>query len=288
MRADQKTAYILIAPVMVTLILLIGYPFLISIGISLTDKHVGTEGRFVGLHNFLELVRNPAFQRVLENSLIYTVVAVFFKVILGLPLALIMAQMIKGGRFLRALFLLPWVIPTSISALAWWWIFNPLFGVSNWILKETVAITVPWLSEPFWARFAIITVNIWRGLPFFAISFLAGLVSIPQELYEAAEIDGANKVSKFFYVTLPLLKPVLGIIVLYSVIMTISDFEIVWVITKGGPRMTTHLFGTFAFQIGLLGSRIGEGAAISLFLFPVMLIASFLWLRILRRGIEFG
>jgi multiple sugar transport system permease protein len=151
-----------------------------------------------------------------------------------------------------------------------------------------VAITVPWLSEPFWARFAIITVNIWRGLPFFAISFLAGLVSIPQELYEAAEIDGANKVSKFFYVTLPLLKPVLGIIVLYSVIMTISDFEIVWVITKGGPRMTTHLFGTFAFQIGLLGSRIGEGAAISLFLFPVMLIASFLWLRILRRGIEFG
>lgn len=288
MRADQKTAYILIAPVMITLISLIGYPFLISIGISLSDKHVGTEGKFVGLNNFIELVRNPAFQGVLENSIIYTVVAVFFKVVLGLPLALIMAQMIKGGRFLRAVFLLPWVIPTSISALAWWWIFNPLFGVFNWILKETASITVPWLSEPFWARFAIITVNIWRGLPFFAISFLAGLVSIPQELYEAAEIDGANKVSKFLYVTLPLLKPVLGIIVLYSVIMTISDFEIVWVITKGGPRMTTHLFGTFAFQIGLLGSRIGEGAAISLFLFPVLVIASFLWLRILRRGIEFG
>jgi len=285
---EQKTAYIMVAPAIIVLAVLMAYPFFMSIAMSLTNKLIGVKGSFIGLRNFTKLLHDTAFQQTLRNSVSYTVISVLFKTILGLSLALILTK-IKGRRVLQAVLLLPWVIPSSLSALSWWWMFNPLFGVINWVFKGIGLSPVPWLHDPLWAKAAVISVNIWRGLPFFAICFLAGLTSISHEFYEAAELDGAGANAKFWYVTIPLLKPTLAIVVLYSIVMTFANFEIIWIITKGGPREATHIFGTLAFQIGLVGTRIGEGAAISLFMFPILALSAYFFLKIiLSTGVEIG
>lgn len=285
---EQRTAYVMVAPAAMLLILLVGYPFFASLYMSLTNRRVGIPGSFVGLRNFIGLFGDDIFLQTLRNSVLYTVLAVTIKAVGGLSLALLLHAVPLGGRFFRGAILLPWVIPISLSALAWWWMYDPLYSIINWGLRGTGLLgeSIPWLSEPFWARAAIIITNVWRGLPFFAICFLAGLVSIPPEIYEAAETDGAGRLAQFWYVTLPLLRPILGIVVLYSTVMTISDFEIVYLLTRGGPRNSTHLFSTLAYQVGLVGTKIGEGAAISLFIFPILAVAAALLLRIVRAGEE--
>jgi multiple sugar transport system permease protein len=157
----------------------------------------------------------------------------------------------------------------------WWWLYNGQFGVINRVLKIVGMTPIPWLADPSWARLAVIVVNTWRGLPFFAMCFLAGLLAIPNEFYEAAQIDGANQRAQFRYITLPLLKPIMLIVFLYSLVTTLADFEIIYIITKGGPLEATHLYGTIAFQVGLVGTRIGEGAAISLFVFPALAVSAY-------------
>lgn len=286
---DQQTGYLMVAPALIVLAVLIAYPFLLSIYMGLTDKRIGLPGGFVGLENFRWLAQDSVFWQTLFNTGLYTVVSVLCKLVLGLALALLLEDLLRARRLVRGLILLPWVVPASLSTLVWRWMFDPTYSVINWHLAAAgLGPGVPWLSDPQWARAAVITVNVWRGLPFFAVCLLAGLVSIPGEFYDAAKVDGAGVRARFWYVTLPLLRPILGIVLLYSVIMTVSDFIIVHVLTRGGPLQRTHLLATLAYQVGLAGTRIGMGAAITLFIFPVLALGAYVLLRIVRRGAEFA
>jgi multiple sugar transport system permease protein len=286
---DQRTGFLMTAPALIALAVLIAYPFLLSIYFSLSDKQIGMPGHFIGLENFVSLSQDSTFRQTLFNTGLYTVVSVGVKLILGLALALLLEKVGRGQRLLRGIILLPWVIPASLSTLAWRWMFDPSYSVLNWCLKAMgYSSGIPWLSDPTWARAAVISVNVWRGLPFFAICLLAGLVSIPKEFYDAARVDGAGPRARFWYVTLPLLKPILGVVLLYSIIMTVSDFIIVHVLTRGGPLQSTHLLATLAYRIGLAGSRLGMGAAITLCLFPFLVVGAYALLRIVRKGEEFA
>ena len=278
--------YGLIVPALLLIAGLVAYPFGMAIYFSLSDYWVGSPGQFVGLQNFRDVVDNEIFQRTVFNSFVFTAIAVMLKAVLGIWLAMLLFRPFRFKRLIRGAVLLPWVIPTALSTLAWWWMFDSLYSVVNWTAIRLGLIAAPgpnWLGMPGYAMAAVITVNVWRGLPFFAITVLAGLVSIPREYYEAAEVDGASTWGRFRNVTLPLLKPVLAVVILFSTIFTFADFNIVQVLTRGGPVNTTHLFATLAYQIGLQGGNLGQGAAVSLFLFPMLAAVVFLQLRYIRR-----
>jgi multiple sugar transport system permease protein len=282
---EQVLGYLVIAPALILLLVLVAYPFFIAIGLSVQDKVVGKPGTFVGLGNFLTLLQSQIFRQTLGNSFVFTLASVACKIVLGMTLALLLNRSIRAKNFFRGAVLLPWIVPTALSTLAFLWIFDATYSIINWVLVRLGIIEqgILWLGKPYLAMFAVILVNTWRGMPFFAISILAGLVSIPQELYEAAKTDGAGTIAQFWHITLPLLKPVLLVVVLFSTIFTFSDFNIVYVLTRGGPVNSTHLFATYAHQTGLVSARIGEGAAVSLFLFPILVVVIFLQLRLLRR-----
>lgn len=279
---ESRLAYLLILPAALFLAIFVAYPFLLSLWMSFTNKRLGNPGTFIGFRNFFYLLEDDIFRQTLWNAAIYTIIAVGIKTLAGLALALGLSKLTRGAQVIRAVVLLPFVVPISLSALAWWWMFDPLYSVFNWLLNLIGGPKIPWLSDPFWARTGIIITNVWRGLPFFGLCLLAGLLAIPREFYEAAETDGAGRWAIFRYITLPLLKPVLGVVVLYSVVMTVSDFEIIYLITRGGPRNTTHLFSTLAYQVGLVGTEIGLGAAIVLFIFPILALAAFFLIRLVR------
>jgi len=285
---QERLAYLMLLPALVLLFLLIGYPIIYSFYLALVKKHTGEPAAaFVGLANFISLFRSETFRITVDNSLIYTFVAVPIKTLLGLILALLLRKVTLGKRWFQGIFLLPWVAPISITVLAWWWIFDPLYGVINWVLVKggLLHTGIPWLATTFWARTALVIVNVWRGLPFFTITFLAGLLTIPRELLESAEVDGASALARFYHIMLPLLTPLLSIIILYSVVMTIGDFEIIYVLTKGGPMNTTHVFSTLAFQEGIATGDIARPAAIILFIVPFLAISAFFQLRLIRKRI---
>lgn len=284
-RPQEMTGFLFALPAGLLILGLVAYPFCYALLLSLTAKQAGVPGQFVGFRNFADLFRGEIFLHTIRNSLFFTGAAVVCKTVLGLGLALLLQRAMVGRRVLRGMILLPWVVPSTLSVLGWWWLFDPISGVINLGLMKLglIAQRIPWLSDPGWAMAAVIIVNVWRGLPFFAISFLAGLVSIPEELYEAAHIDGAGGVACFARITLPLLRPVLGVIILYSIIMTVSDFNIVYILTRGGPMHSTHLFATFAYEMGLASGDLGKGAAISLFIFPFLAAVAYCQLRITRR-----
>jgi len=275
----------MVGPAVFLLAGLVGVPILMALYLSLTSAQVGRPGAFIGLGNFLALWRDSIFWETFQNSLVFTGAAVSLKTVLGLAAALLLYQPLVGRQVYRGLILLPWIIPTAFSTLGWWWMFDPLYSVINWTLVRLGVISrgLPWVAEPVLAKSAVVIVNTWRGLPFFAVGLLAGLVAIPKELYEAAQTDGAGPLARFRFITLPLLAPVLLTIILFSTIMTISDFNIVYVLTRGGPMNTTHVFATLAYQVGLVSGELGRGAAISLFIFPVLLVGVFLLLRVVRR-----
>jgi len=264
----------------------VAYPFVLSLWFSLSDARVGETGRFIGLDNFARLLRSGIFLQTLQNSIVFTAAALTAKTVLGMALALLLFRLVRFKRLIRGAVLLPFIVPTALSTLVWWWMFEPLYSVVNWTLKSLHVINrdIPWLPDPYLAMFAVILVNTWRGLPFFAITLLAGLVAIPREMYEAAESDGAGPVGRFWYITVPLLKPVLAVVILFSAIFTLADFNIVYVLTKGGPINMTHLFATYSFALGLQSGEIGQGAAVSLFLFPILLAVVFVQLRLARRA----
>lgn len=285
---EEKMAYIMLLPAVILLFSLIGYPLVYSFYLALVKKQAGQPATaFVGLNNFIDLFRSDTFRVTLQNSLIYTFSAVPIKVALGLVLAILLSKIIKGRRLFRGIILLPWVAPISISTLAWWWMFDPLYSVINWTLIKSGLLEsgIPWLSTTFWARAALVMVNVWRGLPFFAVTFLAGLLAVPKDLLESAQIDGAGPFARFFYVTFPLLTPLLGVITLYSVVMTVGDFPIIYVLTKGGPMNTTHVFSTLAFQEGIATADIARAATIILFIFPFLAVSSVFQLRIVRKRV---
>ena len=278
-------AWLMVLPPIVFLLLLVGYPFFYGIWLSLLDRPVATEGRFIGLANYVTDWNNPVFWQVVLNTFVYTAVATVLKMVGGLGLALVMNQDFAFKNLVRALLLLPFIVPTVLSTIAWQWIFDPAFSVVNWTLVATGLIDPPgpsWLGNPSLAMGSLIVVNVWRGLPFYAITLLAGLQTISPELYEAATIDGAGAWGRFRYVTLPLMKPIIFIVTMFSVIFTFADFQLIYVLTHGGPANSTHVFATYAFDIAMLGGQLGQGASIALTMVPALaliIIAMAIYLR---------
>jgi multiple sugar transport system permease protein len=260
----------MIIPPVLFLIALVGYPFVWGIWLSLESRPVARVGTFVGLANFIADWHDPVFWQVTKNTFVYTISATILKMAGGLGLALVMNQEFRCKNLIRALLLLPFIVPTVLSTISWMWILDPAFSVINWFLIH-LGIANPgpsWLGNPYWAMVSLIVVNTWRGLPFYAITLLAGLQTISPELYEAATIDGASGWARFRYVTLPLLKPVIFIVTMFSVIFTFADFQLVYVLTRGGPANATHLFATYAFDVAMSGGQLGLGASIALAMLP--------------------
>jgi multiple sugar transport system permease protein len=280
---EDVMGYLLLIPVATILFTFVGYPFVYGVWLALTNTTIVSKGSFVGLDNLWRIFNDAIFLSATANSFIYTGVTTVFKLVLGLAMAAILNVKFRGNRFIRAATLLPWIIPTVLSTLAWRWMFDPSFSVFNWILRQFDVVGPVWLGGQPWAMISIIIVNIWRGMPFFGVSFLAGMQTIPDDLYEAATIDGATAWQRFWSITLPLLRPVITVVLLLSTILTFADFQIVYALTGGGPANQTQLFATYSFQIGLRGLEIGVGAAISLFMFPVLAIVVFLTLLTLRK-----
>jgi multiple sugar transport system permease protein len=272
---------VLVVPLIVLIGGLIAYPFFYAIYLSMQNK---AETAFVGFRNFEFLFKRDTFWMVVQQSFVFALSAVFFKALFGFILAhLIHALPDKRQRLWRGLMLIPWVMPPALSTLGWWWLFDPSYSAINWLLNSIGAASVAWLSEPFWARFAVILVNIWYGSPFFMIMYLAGLKSVPADLYEAAAIDGANSFQRMIYVTIPMMRNIIAVTALFSIIVTFANFDIVRVLTNGGPRNMTDLFGTWAFKLGIGSGDIPLAAAVSLFLFPLLAILAVFILRDVTR-----
>jgi multiple sugar transport system permease protein len=282
---ERWLAFMLLVPTMVLLGLFIAYPFVRGILLSVTDSRVGVPGDFVGLANFHKIWNDSIFRTSVYNTFLYTAVTTVFKLALGLWLAMLLNRNFRGKAFTRAFILLPFIIPTVLSTFAWKWMFDPTFSVINWSLYRLGLIhgRINWLGEPGLALISVMIVNIWRGVPFFAISLLAGLQTVNPELQEAAAIDGARPWQRFWHVTWPLLLPVTMVVVLFSVIQTFSDFQLVYVLTGGGPANATHLLATYAYQIGVGTGLLSEGAAVSLAIFPVLLLVVIIQLIYIRR-----
>jgi multiple sugar transport system permease protein len=282
---ERWLAMLLLVPTIVLLTAFIAYPFFRGIVLSVTNSRVGVAGDFVGLANFYKIWNDSIFRTAVYNTFLYTAVTTVFKLALGLWLALLLNRAFRGKAMVRAFILLPFIIPTVLSTFAWKWMFDPTFSVINWVLFQLGMIKqrINWLGDPDLAMISIIIINIWRGVPFFAISLLAGLQTINPELAEAAAIDGAKPWQRFWHVTWPLLLPVTMVVVLFSVIQTFADFQIVYVMTGGGPANATHLFATYAYQIGVGTGLLSEGAAISLAMFPILFIVVVLQLMYIRR-----
>jgi multiple sugar transport system permease protein len=282
---ERHLALVLLLPTIALLGLFIAYPFVKGVWLAVSDTKVGVPGAFIGLANFEKIWNDNIFRVAVWNTFLYTAVTTVFKLALGLWLALLLNRHFKGKAFIRAFILLPFIIPTVLSTFAWKWMFDPTFSVLNWAMFKLGLITgrINWLGDPELAMISIIIVNVWRGVPFYAISLLAGLQTISPELHEAAAIDGARPWKRFWYVTWPLLLPVTMVVVLFSVIMTFADFQLVYVLTGGGPANATHLFATYAYQIGVGTGLLSEGAAISLAMFPVLFLVVIVQLLYIRR-----
>ena len=262
-------------PAALILLLFLTYPLGLGIWLSLTDARVGNPGRFIGFENFVWLYRDSVFWLSVFNTVVYTVVASIIKFGLGLWLALLLNNRLPFKAFLRAIVLLPWIVPTVLSAIAFWWIYDSQFSIISWSLVRLGLITenIDFLGDPWNARFSVIAANIWRGIPFVAITLLAGLQTISPTLHEAATLDGATPWQRFRHVTLPMLTPIIAVVMTFSVLFTFTDFQLIYVITRGGPLNATHLMATLSFQRAIPGSQLGEGAAIATAMIPFLITA---------------
>jgi multiple sugar transport system permease protein len=277
-------SWLMLAPGVLFLLAFVAYPFFYGIFLSFQERKVAQPGVFVGLANFFVLTQDAVFWQVARNTFVYTAVATALKMVGGLGMALVMHQQFRGKNLARAFLLLPFIVPTVLSTVAWMWILDPTFSVINWTLLNSglVRENFSWLGNATLAMVSIIGVNTWRGLPFYGITLLAGLQTIAPDLYEAAAIDGASVTQRFWHITLPLIKPVLVIVTMFSVIFTFSDFQLPYILTHGGPANATHLFATYAFDIGMSAGQLGMGAAVALAMLPalgLLIIALTLYLR---------
>jgi multiple sugar transport system permease protein len=283
--------YTLLAPAVLYVGLLVGLPFLFSLYLALSDATVGDPvARFVGLDNFQAALENSTFYVALTNTLVFTLGAAILKGFLGTTLAFLLVQPFKGRRVVRALVVIPFTIPIAISVLGWKWMFDSQFSVLNWALSQLGLIGgygspdwPVWLGQPHLALFSVMFVNVWRGFPFGAIVLLAGMTSVAPEILEAAKVDGANFLQRFRKVIVPMIAPILFIGTAFDTVFTLSDLSIVYLLTNGGPDGATEILPTLAYNTGIRAGALGRGAAISLFLFPLLLPAMVLLLRTLRR-----
>ena len=287
MRRRSTVALLMCLPLIVIITSLVLYPACYSIYLSMLNK---AQTRFIGLGNFSFLLSRDVFWMVMEQTAIFALSAVFFKALIGLVTAHLINNLpVKGQRKWRGMLLVPWVIPLALSSLGWWWLFDPTHSAFNYILSSLGFEEVPWLSSPYWARFSVILVNVWYGAPFFLIMYLAALKSVPEQLYEAASIDGASAWQKFIHITLPMMRNIIAITVLFSLIVTFANFDIVQIMTAGGPRNMTHVFATYSFMLGIRSGDLPLGAATSLFMFPILAFAAIFILRgVRKRGREIG
>src|SRR5712671_6626377 len=285
LRRKSTIAFAMALPLLFIIATLVIYPAFYSIYLATLSKSMD---HFVGLGNFGFLFRRETFWMVVKQSVVFAVSAVLFKALIGFCVAHFVHNIpAKGQRKWRGMLLVPWVIPPAMSTLAWLWLFDPQYSAFNWVFEHIGLLPVSWLGDPNWARFSVILVNVWFGAPFFMIMYLAALKSVPEQLYEAAAIDGANWWQKIWYITLPMMRNIIAITALFSLIVTFANFDIVRVLTAGGPLDHTHIFATWAFRVGIEGSDIPLGASVSLFMFPILAIAAIFILRdINKRGNE--
>jgi multiple sugar transport system permease protein len=278
-------AFLMTLPLLVLIASLVIYPAFYAVHLATLNKSMQ---RFVGLGNFQFLFKRETFWMVVQQSCIFAITAVVFKALIGFIVAHFVHNIpSRGQRKWRGMLLVPWVIPPAMSSLAWLWLFDPSYSAFNWVLALFGMGPIPWTGDANWARFSVILVNVWYGAPFFMIMYLAALKSVPEQLYEAAAIDGANWWQRIWYVTLPMMRNIIAITVLFSLIVTFANFDIVQILTAGGPVDRTHVFATWAFRLGIQGNDIPLGAAVSLFMVPILAVAAIFILRdIHRRGNE--
>ena len=259
-------------PAAAILLVFLTYPLGLGFWLGLTDTKIGRDGVFIGLENYRSLFGDSVFWLSVFNTIVYTTVASFFKFFLGLWLATLLNQNIVLKSFMRAILLLPYIVPTTLSAIAFWWIFDSQFSIVSWLLIKAGVIDkyINFLGDGWNARWSVISANVWRGIPFVAISLLAGLQTISPSLYEAATIDGATPWQRFRYITYPLLTPIIAIVMTFSVLFTFTDFQLIYVITRGGPVNETHLMATLSFQRAIPGGQLAEGAAIAMAMVPFL------------------
>jgi multiple sugar transport system permease protein len=278
-------------PTAILLLVFLTYPLGLGIWLGFTDAKIGRVGQWIGFDNFEYLIGDPIAQLSLFNTVFYTVIASVLKFVLGLWLALLLNKNLPFKSFFRAVVLLPWIVPTTLSALAFWWIYDSQFSIVSWALVKMGLIDryIDFLGDPWLARISTIIANVWRGIPFIAISLLAGLQTISPSLYEAASIDGATPWQQFRYVTLPLLTPIIAVVMTFSVLFTFTDFQLIYVLTRGGPLNATHLMATLSFQRAIPGGALGEGAALATMMVPFLLAAiMFSYFGLQRRGWQQG
>jgi multiple sugar transport system permease protein len=285
LKRKSTTAFLMTLPLILLVGILVLYPGFYSLHLATLNKSMA---RFVGLGNFQFLFKRDTFWLVVEQSCIFAITAVVFKALIGFIVAHFVHNIpAKGQRKWRGMLLVPWVIPPAMSTLAWLWLFDPSYSAFNYTLSFFGVGPIAWTGDPYWARFSVILVNVWYGAPFFMIMYLASLKSVPEQLYEAAAIDGANWWQRIWYVTLPMMRNIIAITTLFSLIATFANFDIVRILTAGGPLDHTHIFATWAFRVGNEGSDIPLGASVSLFMFPILAIAAIFILRdINKRGNE--
>jgi multiple sugar transport system permease protein len=279
-------------PAVGLLMVFLTYPLALGIWLSFTDTTIGKSGQWVGLENFQYLLEDRLFWQAVFYSVFYTAVATVGKFGLGLWLALLLNNHIPFKTVLRAIILLPWITPTVLSAIAFWWIYDPQFSIISYVFVDALGVRdryIDFLGSAWPARWSLIAANIWRGIPFVAISLLAGLQTISPSLYEAALLDGSTAWQRFRYITFPLLLPILAIVMTFSIIFTFTDFQLVYAITRGGPVNSTHLMATLAFQRGIPGGMLGEGAAIAVAMIPFLVFATlFSYFALARRKWQQG
>ena len=278
-------------PAALLLLVFLTYPLGLGVWLGFTDARIGRPGIFIGIENYEYLWDDAVFWLSVFNTLLYTISASILKFVLGLWLALLLNENLPAKSFFRAVVLLPWVVPTVLSAIAFWWIYDSQFSIISWALIELGIIDhrINFLGDPTNARASVIAANVWRGIPFVAITLLAGLQTIPQSLYEAATLDGASRWQLFRFVTLPLLTPIIAITMTFSVLFTFTDFQLIYVLTRGGPVNATHLMATLSFQRGISGGQLGEGAAIAVAMIPFLIAATaFSYLALANRKWQQG
>lgn len=283
---DSSLGYILLSPAFIFLAVMMAYPFFYAVYLSFTDKQIGAEANFIGILNYTKLLGTNLFSKTVTNSLVYTVFALILKFIGGLGLALMLNRPFVGQRVIRALLLLPWIMPTVFSTMIWSWLFHPTFSILNDILVVKLGLLaepIPFLRDETWAMTSLIFVNVWRGVPFFGITFLAAIQSVSTEILEASRIDGASRWQSFWRITFPMILPVVMIVMLISTIATIGDFDLPFLLTKGGPNNSTTLFALTAYVLSLQSGQIGLGAAVTLTMFPALIVLVVISLMSVRR-----
>jgi ABC-type sugar transport system permease subunit len=284
---DYRLGYLFVLPIVVMVLGLVAYPFCYAVYLSMTQKFVGMPPVYVGFENYVRLASDGFFQRAVINSFTFTFGSVAVKLVLGTGMALVLTSQIRWRSFWTGVLLIPWVAPTVVSALNFLWIFDGSLGVLNYLLVKVFRVLpqgIGWLSEPGTAMASVIAVNVWRGFPFFGISFLAGMKAIPGELYEAAAVDGATALQRFRHVTLPGIKNIVIIVVLLSTIWTFNDFAIVYILTKGGPGGATQVIPVFAYEMAFGAQRLGEAIAVALYLLPPLAFVIIVLSNYMRRS----